>query len=187
MALHRGRIDLLEEHLRRDPTLLRRTFTFKEIFPPQLGCHDNWLPGMWLDGATLLHICVEFDELEIARWLLDRGMDPDTKAAVDADGLGGHTALFTTVVCFANFWLNFQGGWAYSRKPAEAPFTQLLLERGANPNARASMREDIRTEKEVAIRAHRNVTPLGWGDRFQHKMVVSAPAMTLIAEAGGTL
>jgi hypothetical protein len=27
MALHRGRIDLLEEHLRRDPNLLQRTFT----------------------------------------------------------------------------------------------------------------------------------------------------------------
>ena len=39
MALHRGRIDLLEEHLRRDPNLLRRTFSFEEIYPPELGCH----------------------------------------------------------------------------------------------------------------------------------------------------
>jgi hypothetical protein len=33
MALHRGRIDLLEQHLRRDPELLRRTFSFEEIYP----------------------------------------------------------------------------------------------------------------------------------------------------------
>ena len=31
MALHRGRLDLLEEHFRRDPSLLRRTFTHAEI------------------------------------------------------------------------------------------------------------------------------------------------------------
>ena len=43
MALHRGRIDLLEEHLRRDPNLLQRTFTHEEIYPPELGCHDEVL------------------------------------------------------------------------------------------------------------------------------------------------
>src|SRR5439155_10059747 len=37
MALHRGRIDLLEEHWRRDPGLLRRTFTHEEIYPPVFG------------------------------------------------------------------------------------------------------------------------------------------------------
>ena len=43
MALHRGRIDLLEEHLRRDPNLLKRTFPWEEIYPPELGCHDEML------------------------------------------------------------------------------------------------------------------------------------------------
>lgn len=33
MALHRGRIDLLEKHLLRDPGLLQRTFTHGEIYP----------------------------------------------------------------------------------------------------------------------------------------------------------
>src|SRR5688572_32107633 len=32
MALHRGRVDLLEEHLKRDPDLLTRTFDITEIF-----------------------------------------------------------------------------------------------------------------------------------------------------------
>jgi hypothetical protein len=39
MALHRGRIDLLEEHLRIDPELLTRTFSHREIYPLELGCH----------------------------------------------------------------------------------------------------------------------------------------------------
>jgi hypothetical protein len=43
MALHRGRIDLLEKHLRKDPDLLIRTFTHEEIYPPELGCHDEIL------------------------------------------------------------------------------------------------------------------------------------------------
>ena len=41
MALRRGRIDLLEQHLHRDPQLLRRTFSFEEIYPPELGCHED--------------------------------------------------------------------------------------------------------------------------------------------------
>ena len=32
MALHRGRLDLLQEHLDRDPSLLERRFTYGEVF-----------------------------------------------------------------------------------------------------------------------------------------------------------
>ena len=122
MALHRGRIDLLEEHLRRDPDSYSRTFTHEEIYPPELGCHDEVLAtqGTPLAGTTLLHMCVDYDELEIARWLLERGMDVDARAAVDADGFGGHTALFATVVSQPNFWMN------YGRKPQVAPFTRVV-------------------------------------------------------------
>src|SRR6202044_2645740 len=92
MAVHRGRIDLLKEHLRRDANLLSRTFSMDEIYLPEVGCHDE-MPathGTPLSGATLLHMCVDYDEMEIARWLLERGMNVDAKAAVDADGFGGH-------------------------------------------------------------------------------------------------
>src|SRR5581483_1758452 len=108
MALHRGRIDLLEEHLRRDPGLLRRTFAFEEIFPPELGCHDQVLAthGTPLAGTTLLHVCVDYDEIEIARWLIDQGMNVDQPARIDAEGFGGHTALFGTVVSQPNIWAN---------------------------------------------------------------------------------
>jgi hypothetical protein len=186
MALHRGRIDLLEAHLRRDPGLLRRTFAHEEIYPPELGCHDEVLAthGTPLAGATLLHMCVDYDEMEIARWLLERGLDPDARAAVDADGFGGHTALFATVVSQPNFWMNYGG------KPQVAPFTELLLERGANPNARASLRKRLHPgygpKYDVdKTYEYRDVTPLGWGQQFHAQVFVSQPALRLIAERGG--
>jgi ankyrin repeat protein len=182
MALHRGRIDLLEEHLRRDPGLLRRTFTHEEIYPPEFGCHDEVLAthGTPLAGATLLHMCVDYDELEIARWLLDRRMDVDAKAAFDRDGFGGHTALFATVVSQPNYWMN-RGG-----KPQEVSFTQLLLDHGADPNVRASLRKQLHPGYgEDTMHEYRDVTPLSWGERFHNKMFVSQPAMRLIAERGG--
>jgi ankyrin repeat protein len=187
MALHRGRIDLLEEHLRRDPELLRKTFTHEEIYPPDLGCHDEVLAtqGTPLAGTTLLHMCADYNEIEIARWLLERGMDPNAKAAVDGHGFGGHTALFATVVSQPNFWMN------YKRQAQVAPFTQLLLDHGADPNVRASLRKKLhpgyapRFDVETTYE-YRNVTPLGWGSQFHAKVFVSEPAMRLIEERGGT-
>jgi hypothetical protein len=182
MALHRGRIDLLEAHLRRDPHLLRRAFTHEEIYPPSLGCHDEILAthGTPLAGATLLHMCVDYDELEIARWLLARGMDADARAAVDADGFGGHTALFATVVSQPAFWMHH-----HATAPV-APFTELLLDHGANPNARASLRKQLHPGYgEDTLHEYRDVTPLAWGERFHHRKFVSEPAMRLIAERGG--
>ena len=129
---------------------------------------------------------MEFDELDIARWLLERGMDPDARAAVDVAGFGGHTALFGAVVSYPNFWMNYTGGWAGSRKPQDPRFARLLLDHGADPNARASLREPMMVDGERrAVREHRDLTPLGWGDVFEYRLVVSEPAMGLIAERGG--
>lgn len=180
MALHRGRIDLLEEHLRRDPGLLRRTFSHEEIYPPELGCHDEVLAthGTPLRGATLLHMCADYDEIEIAQWLLDRGMSVDAKAAIDADGFGGHTALFATVVSQPNFWIHH---W---QKPDEAPFARLLLDHGADPNVRASLRKQLHPGYgEDTLHEYRDVTPLSWGERFHNQKFVSREAMRLIAIA----
>jgi hypothetical protein len=187
MAVHRGRIDLLDTHVRRDPTLLSRTFTYEEIFPLELGCHDEQLPRTTLSGATLLHVCVEFDELEVARWLLERGMEVDVPAAVDADGFGGHTALFGAVVSYPNFWGNYRGGWSDSGPPTDSAFARLLLDRGANPNARASLRETVMEEDTRSVREHRDLTPLAWGEVFHNRLIVSLPAMRLVAERGGGL
>lgn len=182
MALHRGRLDLLEEHLRRDPGLLHRTFTHEEIYPPEIGCHEDPLAthGTPLAGTTLLHMCVDYDEMEIAKWLIARGMDVNERAAVDADGFGGHTALFGTVVSQPNFWMNYKG------QAQVAPFTQLLLDHGADPNVRASLRKQLHPGYGPdSIHEYRDVTPLSWGEQFHSKVFVSAPAMRLIADRGG--
>ena len=182
MALHRGRIDLLEKHLARDPGLLHRTFSHEEIYPPELGCHDEVLAthGTPLAGTTLLHMCVDYDELEIARWLVAQGMDVNTRAAVDRDGFGGHTALFSTVVSQPNFWMNLGGG------PATAPFTDLLLEHGADPNVRASLRKQLHPGYGPdMLREYRDVTPLSWGQRFHGRQFVSDAALRAIAARGG--
>jgi len=181
MALHRGRIDLLQEHLRRDPQLLQRTFPHEEIYPPELGCHDEVLAtqGTPLKGTTLLHLCADYGELEIAEWLLAQGMDPNVRAAVDQDGFGGHTALFGTVVSQPNFWMNYQ------QRTQTAPFTKLLLDYGADPRIRASLRKQLHpgyaprydTEKTYE---YRDVTALEWGRQFHAKVFVSEPAMRLI-------
>ena len=182
MALHRGRIDLLEAHLRRDPGLLNRTFTHEEIYPPELDCHDEVLAtqGTPLKGTTLLHMCVDYDEMEIARWLIARGTSVNAKAAVDQAGFGGHTPLFSTVVSQPNFWMN------HNRGPQEAPFTQLLLDHGADPNARASLRKQLHPGYGPdTIHEYRDVTALSWGRRFHRAVFASEPAMRLIAAHGG--
>jgi len=183
MALHRGRIDLLERHLRSDPNLLSRTFTHREIYPAEMGCRDplDATVGTPLGGTTLLHMCVDYDELEIARWLLEAGADPNARAAVGASGFGGYTPLFNTVVSQPNFWMNYG-----KRGPYTAPFTELLLQYGAEPNVRASIWKRLHPGHGDPTRHdYRDVTPLSWGRRFHAPIFVSEPALRLIEAAGG--
>lgn len=178
MAVHRGRIDLLEEHVRRDPGVVDRTFSHEEIYPPTLGCHADHslaLCGTPLGGTTLLHLCVDNDEMEIAHWLLDRGADVDAKADVDADGFGGYTALFGCAVSQP-----YRGGLR-----RDDAFARLLLDRGANPNVRASLRKRLRFVDDESMHEYRDVTPLIWGGRFHDQAWVNAAVMRLIAERGG--
>jgi Ankyrin repeat len=183
MALHRGRIDLLEAHLARDPQLLTRTFDIADVFPLAPACarEPYTAQGTPVHGTTLLHIAAYFDEVEIAEWLLDRGMGPDARAAIDADGFDGYTALFSTVVSQHNFWVNYGKG-----QPDEARFTRLLLDRGADPNVRASLRQRLEEGHGGGpLREYRDVTPLGWGDRYHARIFVSRESLRLIEARGG--
>jgi len=183
MALHRGRIDLLEAHLSRDPDLLARTFDIADIFPLAPACaRDPYTAqGTPVHGTTLLHIAAYFDELEIGEWLLDRGMDPNARAATDADGFGGYSALFSTAVSQRNFWVNYGKG-----EPDEARFTRLLLDRGADPNLRASLRARLEEGHGGGpCREYRDVTPLGWGEQFHARIFVSRESLRLIEARGG--
>lgn len=175
MAFHRGRIDLLDAHLDRDPSLLEHRFTEGEIFPAELGIQPgDGLHVTPVAGGTLLHLAVEYDDIDMARWLIERGADANAKAALDADGFGGHTPLFHAVVTLA--------------APDDSK-ARLLLERGANPNARATIRKKLRDmgdpEKEI-MREFHNVAPIGYASQFQEPSWVNGPAITAIVERGGT-
>jgi ankyrin repeat protein len=174
MAFHRGRIDLLDAHLARDPSLLEHRFAESEIFPAELGIE----PGEGLhvtpvSGGTLLHLAIEYDDIDVAQWLIDRGADVNATTALDAEGFGGHTPLFHTVVTLA--------------APDDSK-ARLLLERGADPNARATIRKQLVAmgdpEKE-RMREFHNVTPIGYARQFQEPISVNGPAIAAIVERGG--
>ena len=181
MAVHRGRIDLLEAHWQRDPGLLRRAFSHQEIYPFDVGCSADAtfaLHGTPLAGTTLLHICVEFDEIEIARWLIERGADVNAKAEVDAEGFGGQTPLFHCVV---------NDSYLCGRQ-RDGEFVRLLLDHGADVNARASLRKELRFLPDTSLHEYRDVTPLSWGERFHGERYhnwVNKQAMEFIAARGG--
>ena len=173
MAVHQGRIDLLEEFVTEDDGVLSRTFTHEEIFPPELGCHADTtlaLCGTPLAGGTLLHLCVDYDEIEIARWLIGQGADVNARASVDRDGFGGHTPLFGCVV---------SQPWRTGAR-RDATFARLLLDHGADPAARASLRKQLRFVRDETLHEYRDVTPVEWGERFHDASWVSEPVLELL-------
>ena len=103
-------------------------------------------------------------------------MDVNTRAAIDSEGFGGHTPLFSTVVSYAYY---VQSKYAAPRLKDD-PFARLLLDAGADPNARASLRKRI--HENDWLHEYVDVTPLEWGQRFYAQELVSKPAMRLIAE-----
>ncbi len=177
MAFHRGRIDLLEEHLRRDAKLLSRRFSYREIYPLELGCHEDeslGLHGCPIDGATLLHMAADFDEAAIAEWLLANGVDANATALIDAAGFGGHTPLFNIVVSQA-----YRSG-----RQRDGAFARSLLDAGAEPTAVASLRKGIRFIADESVHEYRDVTPVGFGRAFHEQDWVSREAMTEITAVG---
>jgi ankyrin repeat protein len=176
LAFHRGRIDLLESHLRRDPSLLEQRFTEADIYPEALlgNRSGGGLHATPIQGTTLLHCAIEYDELDIAAWLTERGADVNAPAVIDSDGFGGHTPLFHAVVTLGK------------RDDAKARF---LLEHGADPNPRVTIRKKLRhmgaQEKEKMVEFHQ-VTPLGYATRFQEQDWVSGPALAAVRDFGGT-
>ena len=167
MAFHRGDLARLEQHLRHDPRLLEHRFTIGEIYPAECGCGRSG-PGLhWtpIDGATLLHLAVDFREQEMFDWLLARGADVNARAAVDRDGFGGHTPLFNAVVCGVGH---------------RATMTRALLERGAAKDARASLRKFLDWTETPRWHEARDVTAAEWGRGFPEQDWVNKEALNLL-------
>lgn len=175
MAVHCGRIDRLELLAHRDPKVIDRTLSHREIYPLELGCHEDEslaLHGTPLAGGTLLHMCVDFDEIEIARWLIAHGADVNARARVDADGFGGHTPLFGCVV---------SQPYRVGRRRDDA-FARLLIDAGADLHARASLRKRLRFVDDESLHEYDDVSLLTWGERFHDRAWVNPFVVRLIAE-----
>lgn len=71
--------------------------------------------------VTALHVCAEFNSVRCARVLIEAGADVNTRAGVDADGLGGQTPIFHAV--------NSNGNYC-------RPMLELLVEAGADLEVR---------------------------------------------------
>ena len=152
----------------------------REIYPPELGCHADEslaLHGTPLAGTALLHLCVDNDEIESARWLIERGADPNVRAEIDSEGFGGHTPLFGCVVS-QPYRVRLRRNDAFAR---------LLLDHGADPNVSASLRKRLRFVEDESMHEYRDVTPLAWGRRFHDQSWVNQLVMRLLTSLGAPL
>src|SRR5258708_5755122 len=122
----------------------------------------HWTP---IDGATLLHVAIDFREREIFDWLLASGANANARATVDGDGFGGHTPLFNAVVC---------GPWH------DTAMTRGLLERGATKDTRASLRKFLDWIANPHWHEAPNVIAAEWGGQFPEKNWVNTEALHLL-------
>ena len=171
MAFHRGDLARLKDFLRRDPGLIERRFSCLEIYPPELGCAKDGRSGMhWtpIDGTTLLHLAIDFDDEDIFKLLLTHGADVNARANMDvsgSEGFGGHTPIYNAVVSHGKH----QGSMAGR-----------LLESGASTTVRASLRKFLDWCETPRWHEARDVTPAEWGRTFPDKGWVNAEALRLL-------
>lgn len=173
MAFHTGDLDRLKTHQQHHPELIHRRFSYREIYPPELGCADDGRSGLHgtpIDGTTLLHLSIDFDEREIFDWLIEQGADVNAAALTDAEGFGGHTPLFNAIVSDA--YVNGRQRDAY--------MIRRLLELGADTRVRVHLRKYLDWREEPGWHIARNVTPLEWAANFPERGWVSQEGVSLM-------
>lgn len=173
MAFHCGDLEKLKTHLQRDRELINRRFSYREIYPPELGCADDLRSGLHgtpIDGTTMLHLAIDFDEREIFDWLLEQGADVNAPATIDKEGFGGHTPLFNAIV--SDSYVNGRQRDAYMVKR--------LLELGAKINIAVNLRKYLDWRDEPGWYIAKNVTPLAWALNFPEKGWVNQEAVSII-------
>jgi hypothetical protein len=178
MAFHCGDMERLKVHWQADPELVNRRFSLREIYPPELGCADGLQAGMHgtpIDGTTLLHLSIDFDEREIFDWLLLQGADVNATAGIDNEGFGGHTPLFNAVVSDA--YVNGRQRDAYMAKR--------LLDLGADTRIRVNLRKFLDWRDVPGWHIANNVTPLEWTVDFPERGWVNREAVSLIENLDG--
>lgn len=175
MAFHCGDLGLLKRHFQKDPDLLHKRFSYREIYPPELGCADDGRSGLHgtpIDGTTLLHLAIDFDEREIFDWLIRQSPNVNTPAVIDQEGFGGHTPLFNAIVSDAYVNGRQRDGYMGRR----------LLQLGADINVRVSLRKFLDWRDEPGWHIRQNVTPLEWASDFPEKRWVSKEIVDMIKD-----
>lgn len=173
MAFHCGDLERLRMHWQADPQLIHRRFGYREIYPPELGCADDLRSGLHgtpIDGTTLLHLSIDFDEREIFDWLLEQGANVNAAAIVDNEGFGGHTPLFNAIV--SNAYVNGRQRDAY--------MVYRLLKLGADINVRVNLRKYLDWREEPGWHIAKNVTPLEWAAGFPERGWVNREGISLV-------
>jgi ankyrin repeat protein len=117
LAVIRGSMTELVDLLDASPNLLHQRFL-------ELDFGATAARMLTLRGGTLLHVAAEFQKLDVARLLLDRGADVNAAAMLDEAGVGGQTPIFHA---------------ATQREDAGLPLVELLVERGADLTIRAKL------------------------------------------------
>ena len=169
-AVHRRQTDRLGERLQRDPRLFSRVFSEADIFPAEFEIQH---PSAYayvtplIGGVTLLHMAVEFCDLELAQWMIQNGADVNVRSAVDEEGYGGWTPLFHAMATLH-----------HPRSFGE--LASLLLEHGAEPNAKASIRKP---DAEGQWLTWDNVTAAEYAQSFVYPDLVNQEALELVSDA----
>lgn len=168
MALHRRDIKQLQQFLRHDPSVISRTFSEAEIFPPELGI-ETPTPYAYVTplvgGVSLLHIAVEFCDLKLAAWLLQRGADVNQPTDINSTVYGGWTPLFHAMVTL--------------HMPRHFPeMAALLLSHGANTQVRASISKP--TVDSVGWANLKEVTAVEYAQNFIYPDLINRQALELV-------
>ena len=150
MDIHRGRLDQLEQRLDRCPDLVKARFSL------DYGDH------LTLRGVTLLHVAVEYHELDAVRLLLRRGANLDARAEIGRNDVGGQTPLFHAIGA------NQGTGWETF---------EYLLNKGADLTVRARIQRNPAADDKVMDCVHKGqdhffpaveeLTPLGYALRHE--------------------
>jgi Ankyrin repeat len=139
---------LLTSLLEKQPDAIFKTYSLNCTFTP-------------LYEASLLHICAEYNHFECAKILLKKGLDVNVKVGKDADGFGGHTAIFHTVNQHNNFNMDMLNLLLEAKADTQITITGLIWGKGfewetyipaVNPISYAMMgllRQFQRTESDV--------------------------------------
>lgn len=163
----------LEARLPREPDLLSQTFDHHDFYPLEAGCSEDQnlaLHGAPLAGGTLLHLAVDNGDYGMVEWLLEKGADPNTPAANDSQGFGGHTALYGAVVSQL-----YRVG-----QDKDGRMARILLEHGASLDVRANLRKSLRFVEDETEHRYLNVTPFEFGTQFHDQDWVNPLVLKLI-------